>query len=103
MQTDGVHEEDQAEFLDEGTEGRVQIEAEVGKDKAGKQGSCDAQAEPPDPDAPRASPEAATSQRTMTPWAIGWVFGISASQLSKIHFLQEQVTGEAVIGLLDFS
>ena len=37
--------------LNEGTEGRVQIEAEVGKEKAGKERSSDAQADPPDPDA----------------------------------------------------
>ena len=56
LQADGVHEEDETELLDEGTEGRLQVVAEVGKDEAGEQGSRDAQAEPPDPDTPQSQP-----------------------------------------------
>lgn len=99
MQTDGIYEEDQAEFLDEGTEGRVHIEAEMGKEKAGKERSGDAQAEPPDPDAPQS--QSRGCPQTENDDALGdrlgvWNIGQPVKQDSF------PFTSEAVIGLLRF-
>jgi hypothetical protein len=98
LQTDGVHEEDQAEFWMKARR-TGPIEAEVGKEKAGKERSGDAQAEPPDLDAPQS--QSRGCHQTENDDALGdrlglWNIGQPVKQNSF------PFTGEAVVGLLVF-